>query len=117
MKVRPVRTLAAFLHWTLDKDSDDFRLYCVWDACPERPDNNSMVMEIERDADGKEIKRLPYVVSTIDVKGQGYPLSNYMPKSEAKTRQFVNLTFQVQDASETQQSAVVELREDMKKEA
>ena len=50
---------------------------------PERSENNSMVMEIERDADDKETGRHQYDVSVIEAKGQGYPLSSYMPKSEA----------------------------------
>ena len=48
---------------------------------PARSENNSMVLEIERGADDKEVGRHQYDVSVIEAKGQGHPLSSYMPKS------------------------------------
>ena len=75
---------------------------------PERTPNNSMVMEVIRDEKGQEIERRPYpahkyfIVKTDKV--QGYPLTSYLPKTEAK-EQIVRWAF---DCVQDQESAVAE---------
>ena len=82
---------------------------------PERTSNNSMVMEIIKDADGKEITRKPYEVHDYHIvnkeKVQGYPLDSYLPKNKAKA-DFVRWTF---DCVQDGESAVAEQKEATRK--
>ena len=77
-------------------------------VAPVRTPNNSMVMEVIRDEHGKEINRKPYerheylILKRDQV--QGYPLSSYLPKNDAK-EQHVRWTF---DCVQDDQSAVAE---------
>ena len=82
---------------------------------PERTSNNSMVMKIIKDADGKEITRKPYEVHDYQIvnkeKVQGYPLDSYLPKNKAKA-DFVRWTF---DCVQDGESAVAEQKEATRK--
>ena len=77
-------------------------------VAPVRTPNNSMVMEVIRDEHGKEINRKPYdlheylIIKRDQV--QGYPLSSYLPKNDAK-EEHVRWTF---DCVQDDQSAVAE---------
>ena len=84
-------------------------------SASERSADNSMVMEVLRDESGKELSKKRFDIETIAEKGQGYDLSSYMPKGETLKAKFVDMTFEVVVPSDTQQSAVVEVRDEMKK--
>ena len=60
---------------------------------PPLPEKCSMVMEILRDDEGKEIERRQYGVPKMGVLGQGFPLASYRPLEPKRKEQFVNWTF------------------------
>ena len=61
-------------------------------ASPPLPANCSMVMEILRDADGKEIEQRQYAVPKLEIMGQGYALTSYRPLETKRREQFVKWT-------------------------
>ena len=61
-------------------------------ASPPLPANCSMVMEILRDEDGKEIEKRQYAVPKLGFLGQGYPLTSYRPLETKRREQFVKWT-------------------------
>ena len=83
---------------------------CSWLGIspPARAHNNSMVMDIIKDENGKEIDRKPHNAHSYYIKrrdkAQGYPLTSYLPKNNAKD-QHVRWTF---DCVEDEESAVAE---------
>ena len=79
---------------------------------------NSMVMEVIKDDAGREVSKTPYEVEELyDKKCQGYALSCYMPKVDATKAKYVDMTFDVQVSTDTQQAAVNEVRETMRTKA
>ena len=60
---------------------------------PALPKNCSMVMEILRDNEGKEIERRPYGVPRMGVLGQGFPLASYRPLEPKRREKIVQWTF------------------------
>ena len=60
---------------------------------PALPPNCSMVMEILRNEEGKEIGKRRYPLQQYTFWGQGLPLTSYRPEVRARREQFVNWTF------------------------
>ena len=60
---------------------------------PKLPSNCSMVMEIVRDNEGKEIEQRQYVVPRLGFLGQGLPLTSYRPVIPARREKFVAWTY------------------------
>ena len=115
MKMRPGRTLAVFFcigPWKGTRIMFDCTVFRM--PAPAWTDNNSMVMEIERDAGGKTNERHPYAVTKYDLQDQGYPLKRYMPKCERIKDKYVGWMFE--PVNDKTQSAVAEIREAMRKE-
>ena len=83
-------------------------------VAPARTASNSMVMEIIKDEDGKEIDRKLYDVHRYNIdkadKVQGYPLKSYLPKNSTK-EQIIRSAF---DCVEDKESAVAERNAAMK---
>jgi hypothetical protein len=84
-------------------------------SAAERSADNSMVMEILKNDSGREFSQKRFDVAKISEKGQGYDLSCHMPNCDAMKAKFVDMTFEVQVPSEYQHSAVVEVRDEMRK--
>ena len=81
-------------------------------AAPTRTDADSMVMEILRDENRKEIARRPYPVPKLGFLGQGYPLTSYRPEQTTRREKSVQWTFV--PVSDQNSSAVAELQRSMK---
>ena len=69
----------------------------------EREVKNSLVLEILKDESGKEISKQRYDVRDMGEKGQGYPLSSYMPNCKATKAKFIDMTFDIQVSIDKQQ--------------